>query len=580
MIKRITHWMNSSLAIRLKNLTSVAVLSALTSNALATADLVVINADVRTANPSATHAQAFAIKDGQFLQVGNSREIQSLINTDTKVIDAKGKTVIPGLVDGHTHLHSAIDLVRGVDLYGLPKKSDWLEAIVAIDKQLPPDAWILGGRWDHTLAEKGVLPTKEDLDAVMPDRPVMLRDIDHHSVWVNSKALELAGITKETAVPEGGEILRDSKTGEPTGILKETAIGLVMQSAAYSTYVKGLASGLRDTVRYVNSMGVTSVHDMADVDAIQNYLKLLEADQLSLRVWFGAVSMYNGAKNSEEEATEIGRYASVREQVADRVSTLRASDNQGPLLQLGYVKVVYDGVLSTYTAALKAPYSDKPQVSGQPFFDQTVLTSVVRSAAQHGFPVAVHAIGDKSVSQTLDTFASVKEAHQYRNRIEHIELVDPADIQRFKAGNVTASMQPNHGVMGDYILERIGEEREPHAYAWKEMLAQNVDLVLGSDWPTALLDPLTQLGDAVLRERNGKRWQGDNALNFDEALYAYTQAGADMAGWGEQIGSIQAGKWADFVMLDGRLPVPLDASIRERTVQATYLGGEVVYQAE
>jgi len=580
MITKLTQRIASGLRGQIKSLASVVALSVLTSSASATADLVVINADVRTANPAAAQAQAFAVKSGRFLHVGGSREIQPLIGAETKVIDALGKTVIPGLVDGHTHLHSAIDLVRGVDLYGMPTKADWLEAIAAIDKQLPPDAWILGGRWDYTLAENGVLPTREDLDAIVPDRPVMLRDIDHHSAWVNSKALALAGITKETVAPEGGEIVLDADTGEPTGILKETAMALVTQSNAYSRYTRTLTSGLRDTVRYVNSMGVTSVHDMADVEAIHNYLGLLEKDQLSLRVWFGALSMWNGVSTREGVEMEIGNYAKVREQIAERVSLKQGSEDRGPSLQLGYVKVVYDGVLSTYTAALKAPYSDNPQITGQPFFDQSLLTGVVESAARNGFPVAVHAIGDKSVSQTLDTFAAVEDAHKYRNRIEHIELVDPADIQRFKAGNVAASMQPNHGVVGDYILDRIGEKREPHAYAWKQMLTQDVNLVLGSDWPTAILDPLTQLGDAVLRERNGKRWQGENALSFDEALYAYTQAGADMAGWGEQIGSIQAGKWADFVVLDGRLPVPLDASIRARAVQATYLGGKLVYRVE
>lgn len=556
--------------------TAVALFSTST-NALAAADMVVINADVRTVNPAGAHAQAFAIQDGKFLQVGSNSEIQSLIGDETEIIDAAGKTVIPGLVDGHTHLHSAIDLIRGVDLYGMTKKSDWLKTIAARNKQLPPDAWLLGGRWDHTQAEKGILPTKADLDALVAERPVVLRDIDYHSVWVNSKALELAGITKDTPVPDGGEIVMDAKTGEPTGILKETAAALIFQSAAFRENTQTLAAGLRETVRYVNSMGLTSVHDMAEVDAIYNYLELLEAEQLSLRVWFGAFYKLSGKGEDQGRSSVMDNFVKVREEVSKWVSDKRTGTAQGPQLEFGYVKLANDGVLSTYTAALKSPYSDNPRISGQPFFEQSVLKGIVESAADNGFPVAVHAIGDESVSQTLDAFSAVKEGRRYRNRIEHIEVVDPADIERFKDHNVTASMQPNHGVTGDYILDRIGPEREPHSYAWKRMLEQKVNLVLGSDWPTAMLNPLTQLGDAVLRERNGNPWQDHNALSFDEALYAYTQAGADMAGWGEQIGSIQAGKWADFVVLDGRVPVPLDVSIRERSVLATYVGGNAVY---
>lgn len=556
---------------------SALVVSMTSTNLFAAADLVVMNADVRTSNPASPRAKAFALKDGQFIAVGSDGEVKPFIDDETEVIDAGGKTVIPGLVDGHTHLHSGIDLIRGVDLYGLTSKTDWLEKIATRDKQLSPGAWLVGGRWDHTLDEKGILPTKADLDAVVTERPVMLHDIDHHSVWVNSKALELAGITKDTPVPAGGEIVLDAKTGEPTGVLKETAVALILKSEAFSANQVNLAAGLQDTVRYVNSMGVTSVHDMAEVDSIYNYIDLLEAEQLSLRIWFGAYSIWSDEGGVQDPAAVIKKFSRVRDEVRQRIADKNQSTTLGPLLEFGYVKAVYDGVLSTYTAALKAPYSDKPQVNGQPFFEQSVLKGIIKNAAENAFPVAVHAIGDESVSQTLNAFAEVEAAGRYRNRIEHIEVVDPADIQRFKANNITASMQPNHGVTGDYILDRIGGAREPHAYAWKNMLRQKINLVLGSDWPTAILDPLTQLGDAVLRERNGERWQAHNALTFDEALYAYTQAGADMAGWGEQIGSIQVGKWADFVVLDGRLPIPLDASIREREVFATYISGTSVY---
>ena len=537
--------------------------------AIASADLVVVNGDIRTVDKSQPRAQAFAVKDGKFLQVGDNQSIKKLIGKNTKVVDAKGKTLIPGLVDGHTHLHSGIDLIRGVDLYHLSNKKQWLEAIAKRSKALPEGAWLLGGRWDYTREEK-VLPRKEDIDAVVSDRPVFLVDVDYHSAWVNSKALALAGITKDTKAPEGGEILLDPKTGEPTGVLTETAMALVVESEAFQKNTKNLSAALGETVKYVNSRGITSVQDMAEVEAMYDYLPLLEKDQLSLRVWFGAYSLWG---ESNDLSAQINRLASIKNELTQK----KPASDKGPLLDFGYIKVVYDGVLSIYTAALKAPYSDKTDTKGTPFFAKQLLVDVIQQANAKGFPVSVHAIGDESVNHALAAFAQSEYKHKLRNRIEHIELVDPADIKLFKDNYVTASMQPNHGVLGDYILERIGSEREPHAYAWKDMLVQGVHLVLGSDWPTATLDPLTQLGDAVLRQRHGKSWQGHNALTFDEALYAYTQAGADMAGWGEQIGSIAKGKWADFVMLDGRLPETLDQSIRDRKVLATYLAGESVY---
>jgi predicted amidohydrolase YtcJ len=562
----------------LKRVSAGVLLAGLSSVALASADLVLVNADVRTANPEQARAQALAVKDGKFIRVGSEREVKALIGADTRVVDLEGKTVIPGLVDGHTHLQLGIELVQGVVLYGLKTKQEWLDAIAEADRKLPPGMWLLGGRWDYTLGENGVLPTREDLDAIVPDRPVMLRDIDYHSAWVNSKVLELAGITADTPSPEGGEIVKDASSGQPSGILKETAMGLVMASAPFSDNARNMKLGLRDTVRYVNSMGITSVHDMASAQQLQQYLQLMERDELSLRVWFGAFANMGEDGDSRPPAELMRSFAGERDKVRERVSAYGSRDPQGPLLQFGYVKVAYDGVLSTYTAALKAPYSDRPSLLGDPFFAQAILRDMVAQANSQGFPVAVHAIGDRSVSHTLDAFAASTDRVAYPNRIEHIEVLDPEDTQRFHKLDVTASMQPNHGVAGDYILERIGTQREPHAYAWKSMLNNGVNLVLGSDWPTAMLDPLSQLGDAVLRERRGKPWQSHNALTFDEALFAYTQAGANMTGWGSEIGSIALGKWADFVILDGTLPRPLDASIRQRRVAATYLAGEPVYQ--
>lgn len=538
------------------------------------ADTIVLNADVRTVDPSKPRAQSFAIQNGKFIAVGSEFYVKKLQNAKTKVIDAKGHTVIPGLTDAHTHFLGGTDLAFGVDLFNIADRARWLDIIAKKDKELPEGAWIVGGRWDVTLTEQQDLPTRYELDAIVPDRPIALLDSDFHSMWINTAAMKLLNITTQTVSPAGGVIVKDIKTGEPTGILKENAMELVTQSAIYKKAEPPKTAALMNIIRYFNSLGVTSVHDMWS-DDIKAYQELLATEPFSMRVWFGLMA---DSSDSQVIPKAFQHYAKQRDKMNALSQKQEKIWQQGPQFRLGYIKYFADGVLSTYTAALNDAYSDHADIHGTPIHSQDKLNKLVKLAHDQNFPVAIHAIGDKSVDMVMEAFSLSPQQTTLPDRIEHIEVVETQTVPKFSQYNIVASMQPNHAIQGSYIPSRLGEPRLERSYAWQTLLSSGAKLVLGSDWPTAVEIPLLQIGDAVLRERDGKTWHGENALSFDEALYAYTQAPADIAGWGNQIGSISVGKWADFAIIDGTVSEPLPQDIRNWKIEQTWFAGKQVFQ--
>jgi predicted amidohydrolase YtcJ len=539
-------------------------------------DLVVLNADVRTVDSTTATAEAFAISEGKFVAVGSSGDIQQLARENTEVIDAGGVTVIPGLIDGHTHLLGGSELAVGVNLSEIENKEEWLRIVREKTRSLSPGAWIIGGAWDHNLSD-GILPTKEMLDAVAPDNPVLLEDIDGHTSWANSLAIEIAGVNADSPVPAGGEIVVNPESGEPTGIFKEGAAGLFRDAPGIADATDTKA-GIKAAVSLANSLGITSVHDMSN--SFEEYLSVLDDGDLTLRVWQGA----RPTPIDGDPAEIFAAMAKERDRIRQHVATNKQTETMGTLFDIGYTKLIIDGVLSTHTALMKAPYSDKPEVEAEPRVTKEMLHAMIAAAHDHGFPVAVHAIGDEGVSWVLDGFAeSPTPPGILGDRIEHIEVVTPDDVERFASLDITASMQPHHATccVGNYVIDRVGRERLPNAYVWRQMLDSEVDLVLGSDWPTSPFSPLIQMADTIHRETriDGviRPWDEGNSLTFEEALYGYTQAGANMTSWADEIGSITVGKWADFVILDERLPADIDRALEKRQVTATYLAGKRVY---
>jgi predicted amidohydrolase YtcJ len=540
-------------------------------------DLIVINADVRTVDSAVPDATAFAISEGKFVAVGETDAIQELARDNTEIIDADGVTVIPGLIDGHTHLVSGSGLAVGVDLSEIEDKGEWLRIIRDKAQALPEGEWILGGAWDHNLSD-GILPTKEMLDSVAPDHPVLLRDIDGHSAWANSLAIELAAVSADSPVPPGGEIMVDPETGDMTGIFLESAGGLFSGSPGMADATDPVA-GIKAAVTMANSLGITAVHDMSN--SFDEFLSVFDDGDLTVRVWQGARPPRVTDRGPSDIYAEM---AAERERVRMHVAANPQTESMGTLFDIGYTKLIIDGVLSTYTALMKAPYSDNPDAVAEAFVTKEQLNAMIAAAHDNDFPVAVHAIGDEGVSWVLDGFAeSPTPADVLADRIEHIEVVTPDDVERFESLGITASMQPHHATccVGNYVIDRVGRDRLPNAYVWRQMLDTDVPLVLGSDWPTSPLNPLIQIADTIHRETRidgvVRPWDEGNSLTFEEALYGYTQAGANMTSWSDEIGSITVGKWADFVILDQKLPDNVDRNIENRQVTATYLAGKRVY---
>ena len=538
-------------------------------------ELIVFNADIRTVDQNQNRAEAFAIKGGRFVAVGNNEEVLDLKGATTESINANGATIVPGFIDSHTHLSSGSKIVTGINLTGVREKSVWLEMIAERVKTMEPGEWLLGGRWDYTFENKG-LPTRWELDNVSPNNPVALSDIDGHSMWVNSLAIEKANIRANSEVPLGGQILVNESSGEPNGILLEGAMQLIWDAPTYVRDSDLSRDQIEQVLDYANSFGITSVHDMSSRIELDKYKDLASNQKLYVRVYWGEHSKFSQEDDNTNNAKRINQL----------ISEYKFHDqDRGPLIEYGFIKYVIDGVLSTHTAALIDPYSDRPEIIGEPFYIQGEINRLVKRANNLGMPVAIHAIGDRGVKMALNAFEYSGNT-SLANRIEHIEIIEPSDIDRFKKLNVTASMQPNHGtgVIGKYITPRVGLEREKYAYVWNDFLRSEVRLALSSDFATSPFSPLVQLADAVFRESPSGLYEGpwypQQALSFEQALYAYTQVGADLAGWGDQIGSISVGKWADFVVLDGALNDPVGRELKQRSVAATYLAGRKVFSAD
>jgi predicted amidohydrolase YtcJ len=540
-------------------------------------DLIVVNADIYTMDPAVPRAQALAVEDGKFVAVGTEVQVRALADRATVVVDAMGNTVTPGFIDGHAHMAGNAPAVYGVDLSYVADKNEWLRLIAEADKKTPAGEWLTGGWWDHTLTDSK-FPTKEMLDAVVPDRPVLLNHIDGHYAWANSRALEIAGVTASSPVPPGGQIVLHPDTKEPMGVLLEGAQGLVARHIPELSDERRL-NGLAQMFKHANSLGLTGLHQMG---ALEDYQHIVANGDPTLRVWYG----YFGFPRDDYDAG-VQKVLEAKRETARIVAESRKADAVGPLLEIGYVKLINDGVLSSHTAVLMEDYSDRKGWSGEYITDPKELALQIDKITAAGLPVAVHSIGDAAVRASLDGFEAARgHTVPYPHRIEHIEIVHPSDVPRFRELNVVASMQPNHGTNSiGYVPDRVGSHRTDRAYVWRSMLTMGIPVVFGADYPTSPLNPLTQSADAMFRVspfgfNDGKPFHPEQALKFEEVLYAYTQAAANMTPWKDEIGSVTVGKWADFVLLDGEVPSPMNDGFKDLTVQRTYFAGREVYKRE
>jgi hypothetical protein len=528
------------------------------------AEIVLRNGVVWTGDDQHPRAEAVAVRDGLIAAVGSSANISRWVGSMTRVIDLHGKLLIPGFIDDHTHFMSGGFQMQNVDLRQAKSVQEFGELIGQRARKFPT-RWITGGDWDHDAWEGGQLPTKEQIDALTPTTPVFVNRYDGHMALANSYTLRLAGITKETKDPPGGSIVRDPKTGEPTGILKDEAMSMVFRIVPDPTEQE-MIEAAKLALAEARKLGVTSIQDVSSAADVAVYRKLQEHGQLTARMTCRLpISMV-------EELIKQGL----------KVHTGDA------WVRTGSLKAFADGSLGSSTALFFEPYVSDPGTRG--LATDIVLDGRLERwalmADRAGIQLSIHAIGDSANSLVLDLFEKIVKSNpawDRRFRIEHAQHIRPRDFERFARLGVIASVQPYHAVDdGRWAEGRIGAERCKTTYPFRSFLDYKVSLSFGSDWTVAPLDPLLGIHAAVTRQTNdGKNpggWYPEQKIRVEDALKAYTLTNAYAAFEEKEKGSIVAGKFADLVVLsENILALPPDG-IRDVKVDLTMVGGTVVYE--
>ncbi len=538
------------------------------------ADAVYINGNIYTVDENFSKATTVAIKGDRFIYVGTDKEARKYVGENTKLIDLKGQTIIPGLIDAHLHFLSLGTRLLQIDAFWKPK-GEILEAVAEKLKKIEPGEWILGRGWNQEVWDPPLFPTKEDLDAVAPDVPVALTRVCGHATWVNSKALEIAGIDKNTPDPVGGEILRD-ENGEPTGILTDQAQNLVLTKVP-DFNEKQLEEALLLAQAELFSQGITSAHDAgSNEEDIQRLKKLYQEGDLKVRLY--VMTRVTGRPSPQE-----------------LVEGLRSFYNKGPQvgvfgdrLTVRSIKLSLDGSLGARSAWMLEEYSDRPDHFGNGKLTDEELYQIVKEARLAGFQVNSHAIGDAANRQALNVYERVLKERPHpdpRYRIEHAQVVALEDIPRFAKLGVIPSMQTVHATSDMNMAEdRVGPDRIKGAYAWRKFIEAGSVIPNGTDAPVELVNPYHNIYAAVTRmDREGKPeggWYSEECLNREEALRSCTIWAAYGAFEEEQKGSIEVGKLADFVKIDRDIMNCAESEIKDIKALLTVVGGEVVYESK
>ncbi len=548
-------------------LLSVGIL-ALASSVLAQApDWILVNGNIYTVNPKQPKTEALAMRGDRLVAVGTNAEVRRLAGPTTKVVDAHGTTVVPGLIDAHGHMLGLGQSLQRLDLRAITSPEQVAEMVKREAARRQPGEWIQGRSWDQNKYPAKEFPTHEVLTAAAPNNPVFLTRVDGHAAWVNAKAMEIAGLSAATPDPEGGRIIRDAK-GRPTGILVDHAQGLVgsrIPPSSPSQMIEALALAARECAR----LGLTGVHDAGvSMAGIEGYKELIAANKLPMRVY----AMIGGAG-----------------------SALDAYLKRGPEIGFGNnhltvrsIKILADGALGSRGAALIEDYSDEPGNRGLLTVSPDVLLRVSEQALEHGFQVNTHAIGDRANRMVLDIYETAllgrkQFPRDHRFRIEHAQILTPDDFPRLARLGIIASMQATHATSDmPWAERRIGHERARGAYAWRTMINAGARFANGSDFPVEEPNPMLGLYASITREdRAGKPaggWFPDQKLTRDEALASFTLGAAYAAFEEKEKGSLEAGKLADFVLLSRDIMKVAPADILTTEVLQTVVGGQSVYE--
>ena len=502
------------------------------------------------------------IEDGKVVATGN----EDLVSMYEGIqIDGEGNTLLPGLIDAHGHVMGLGYQELQVNLMGINTLEETLQTIKEYADANPDLDWILGRGWNQTLWPENEFPTAEDLDRVVPDRPVWLSRVDGHAGWGNSLAMQYSGVSKDTPDPQGGKIIRNNN-GEATGIFIDAAEGYINAVVPEPTPLER-SLALEKALKQLARMGLTSVHDAgAGVQTWDLYKDFADNGKLTSRIY----TMISGAGG-----------------IFDTLSANGLIESYGDdLLSLRSVKLYSDGALGSRGAAMIEPYSDDPGNYGLLFVSQEEMNEMAAKVVGKGFQANIHAIGDAGNRQVLDALEYAQDTHQafdLRNRVEHAQIVSLEDIPRFEELGLIASMQPTHATSDKNMAEdRVGPQRIKGGYAWQKFLDQGTVVAAGSDFPVEHSNPFFGLYSAVTRmDHDGEPeggWYPEEAMSRTEALRAFTVDAAYAAHQEEVLGSLEAGKWADFIIID-RNYFEVDASeIWQIDVLQTWLAGEKVYQ--
>lgn len=535
------------------------------------ADTVFRNGKVYTVDANRSIAAAVAVRDGRIVFVGADDEVTSYIGAATTVVDLRGRMMLPGMQDIHTHPIEAgvekMNLYLG-DLDNIDAYKAAIAEYATANKNLD---WIIGGGWAFHVFGPGVTPDRKILDALVPDRPVYLASYDDHAGWANSAALRIAGISKDTPDPPGGRIVRDPVSGEPTGTLEEEARQLVFKVMPTVTTQQKI-TGLRDSIRTLNAWGITSMQD-AGVDGeeeLQVYKALEDAGELTMRV-VAAMRWY-----SERGMEQVGELVKLRDRFASE------------LMDAGTAKLWQDGIMENYTAVMLEPYLIPSGSRGEPLVDPEILKSVVTQLDAAGFQVHVHAIGDGAVRQSLDAIEAsiaVNGRLGHRHHIAHLELIDPDDIPRFGELDVVANFQPLWAFDDVYITDLtipfIGPERARWLYPIKSVMDAGGLIAFGSDWSVSTANPFPQIETAITRQDTesdaNPPFIPEERIDLETAIAAFTINAAFVNRREKETGSIEVGKYADLIVVDQDL-FAIDAkNLSSTTVLLTIFAGRIVY---
>ncbi len=523
-----------------------------------------INGKVYTVNDNQPFAEAVLIEENKISFVGSTEEVRKLTDNSTEVIDLHGKLMLPGFIDDHVHFTSGGFYLQGIDLRPAKSTAEF-KAILKKYAEKNKGQWITGGNWDHEAWEVKDLPTKEMIDDVTENTPVFVDRFDGHMALANSYALKLAKITKDTPSPDGGLIVKDPKTGEPSGILKDNAMQLVYSiippSSKEETYKAALTA-----LNHAKELGVTSVQDITYSQDLEVYKRLEKEGKLTCRIY---------------TRMPISDYARL---VKDKIKVGHGSEK----LKLGSLKAFADGSLGSSTAWFFEPYNQDTTTSGlaMDIVTDGSLREWSIDADKNGLQICTHAIGDKANNFMLNLYQEIISKNpkwDRRFRIEHAQHVRFEDIPRFAELGVIASVQPYHAIDdGVWAEKRIGPERIKYTYPFRTFLDNKVKLCFGSDWTVAPINPLLGIYAAVTRrtlnDKNPDGWIPEQKISVEEAIKCYTINNA-YAAFEENIkGSIEVGKLADLVVLNEDILSIDPVQIKDVKVDMTVFDGKVIYK--